>query len=225
MNENLKQLLAVRSVINKDVVDKTMEAFTEIKRQLALFEKKIRSEIQDLDSRIKIIYTDRGIYESELKVADDTLIFIMHTNSFTFEESHPIYKTSYISLNQTNAVCGMISIYNFMTDSFTFDRRNDTGQLIARIFVNREGHFFVEGMRQIGILFNDFNRMVINPENIEQIIESCVTFSLDIEVKVPPFDSMKQISVLDAIAVNLQSAINAGSRLGFKYQGDNNFKS
>jgi hypothetical protein len=167
------------------------------------------------------LYAEKGKFEVELKVADDILIFIMHTNSFVFAPSHPIYKTNYITLKPSRATCGMISVYNFLSDSFKFDRKNDVGQLVARIFVNEENHFFVEGMKQIGILFNDLATMNLAAENIEALIEACVIYSLDIDITVPPFDSMKQITVYDVVNYNMQTAINAGSRLGFKYQGEN----
>jgi len=34
----------------------------------------------------------------------------------------------------------MISIYNFLSDSFKFNRVNDIGYLIARVFTNKENH-------------------------------------------------------------------------------------
>jgi hypothetical protein len=221
LSDKLKLLLQEKVVQQKNATDKTFEAFELIRQQLSKFEKKIHAEIPELDKRIKVGYTERGKFEVELKVADDVLIFIMHTNTFIFEPSHSIYKTNYVTLKPSRATCGMISVYNFLSDSFKFDRKNDVGQLVARIFVNEENHFFAEGMKQIGILFNDFANMNLTAENIEALIQACVVYSLDIDVHVPPFDAMKQITVYDVITYNMQTAINASSRLGFKYQGEN----
>ena len=50
----------------------------------------------------------------------------------------------------------MINIYNFLADSFKYNRLNDVGYLVGRVFLNKDLHYFVEGKRQLGFLYNDF---------------------------------------------------------------------
>jgi len=107
---------------------------------------------KEIDSRIKIKYTDRGTFEAELKIADEVIIFIMHTNAFVFDPTHSIMKSGYVSINNSNATCGMISIYNFQSDSFKYDRRNDLGIMIARMFVNKESHFLLKEKNNLGFI-------------------------------------------------------------------------
>jgi hypothetical protein len=40
---------------------------------------------------------------------------------------------------------GVVNVYNFLSDSFRYNRERDLGYLVARIFLNKEGHFFVQG--------------------------------------------------------------------------------
>lgn len=88
----------------------------------------------------------------------------MHTNAFAFDATHPLSKSNYVSLNSDRGVCGMISVYNFMADAIKFERRGEIGQLLGRIFINSENHFFVEGKKQVGILFNNFSTDIINSD-------------------------------------------------------------
>lgn len=220
-NDRLIQLLNSKAILNIETVDTTSIVFASIKKILKQFESKVKGE-GVIDSRIKITFSDRGTFEAELKIADEVIIFIMHTNAFVFDPSHPIMKSGYIGINAANATCGMISIYNFQSDSLKYDRKNDIGILIARMFVNKESHFFVEGRKQLGILYNDYSTMVSTSENLLSFIETCIVYCLEIDVAVPPIDAMKQISVFEAMAYNLQSTLTANTRLGFKFQNQAN---
>ena len=52
--------------------------------------------------------------------------------------------------NPNRGFCGLIHIYNFLNDSFKYNRVHDLGYLIGRIFINHENHFMVQGKRQLG---------------------------------------------------------------------------
>lgn len=205
----------------KDATDKSFEVFQQMKILLQKIEADLRKEIVQKDNRIKINYKDRGTFEAEIKVAEDLLVFIMHTNAFVFDQAHPVWKNSYVNLDKSRATVGMISIYNFLSDSFKFDRKNDVGHLVARLFINREGNFFAEGKKQLGVLYNDYAGMKVNDEILRSFIESCISFSLDIDISVPPFDSMKEITVFEAMVNTMQSTVTTGKRLGFKFEGEN----
>lgn len=207
--------------LTKDVTDKTFSVLQHLKSVLQKMESEFRKEVVAKDPRIKIQYRDRGTFEAELKVGEDLLIFIMHTNAFVFEAAHPVWKTGYVSLDNTRGTVGMISVYNFLSDSFKFDRRNDIGHLVARIFVNREGNFFAEGKRQLGVLFNDYANMKADDQQLRAFSEGVLMFSLDIDVNVPPFDAMKEISVYEAMVNTMQSTVTTSKRLGFKFETDN----
>ncbi len=222
-NKILSAILSKGSLA-KDVTDKTFETMQVLKRVLMKTESELRLALNKSDPRIKVQYKDRGSFEAEIKVAEDLLIFIMHTNAFVFDQAHSIWKNSYVSLDNSRGTVGMISIYNFLSDSFKFERKNDIGHLVARMFVNREGNFFVEGKRQLGILFNDYAGMKVSDASLLPFVESCISFSLDIDVNVPPFDAMKEITVFEAMVNTLQSTVATGKRLGFKFENENEFE-
>lgn len=217
----LVETILLKGGIAKDVTDKTFQVMQRLKQTLQQVESELKREVGKADARIKIQYKDRGTFEAEIKIAEDLLIFIMHTNAFVFEPAHPVWKNSYVSLDHSRATVGMISIYNFLSDSFKFDRKADVGHLVARMFINREGNFFVEGKRQLGILYNDYAVTKVSDELLRSFVESCISFSLDIDVNVPPFDAMKEITVFQAMVNTMQSSITTGKRLGFKFEGEN----
>ena len=109
MNPELIELVKTKSILNKDVTDVTFEAFSLLKKTLLHVEKTLKSHVKDY--RIKFQYRDNGTFETELKVGDDILIFMMYTNALAFDPSHAIHKSGYVTKDPSRAICGMISIY------------------------------------------------------------------------------------------------------------------
>jgi hypothetical protein len=144
----------------------------------------------------------------------------MHSNVYTFDDSHHINKSSYVKQQPFNAYCGMISIYNFLTDSFQYKRGNDLGLLIARIFINQENHFFVEGKRHLGIDFNDFDNDLIDSPRLTAIVEAAILHCLNFDIQTPPFDKVGAITVQEVMEKELATVVSTGKRLGFKFQSE-----
>ena len=136
-NQVLK-LLSEKSCMKQDVFAKTTSVFVDLKEVIKEIVEELRAVMDSKDQRVEIGYKSRGMYEAELKFAGDVLLFHMHTNVFDFDASHFIRKTSYSKENEYNTFCGMINVYNFLADSLKYNRVNDSGYLVARIFVNRE---------------------------------------------------------------------------------------
>jgi len=217
---SIVKLLGEKAVLKLDVLRKTEEAFGLFRKVVAQLQSELNNAIMHIDKRIQISYAEKGPYDLQLNFSDDILIFSMHTDVFNFENSHPIKKSSYLTEDPGRSFCGMIMIYNFLTDSFRFNRGSDVGFLIARIFVNREGHFFVEGKKQLGFLYNDFQNEKINVESIRAVIESAMLYSIHVDIYTPPFDQMKIITVQDVMDKSMAGLISTGKRLGFKMQSD-----
>jgi hypothetical protein len=195
-------------------------AFADLKSILKMMETSIRKEMSKVDKRVVVKFIDRGPYDAEFRVSDDILIFTMHTDIYTFDQSHSLWKTSYVKENNIRAFCGMISVYNFLTDSFNYNRYNDVGYLIARLFINKDSHFFVEGKRQLGFLYNDFDSSVLEKNVLKSVVESSILYSLNFDIYTPPFEEVKVLSVQDVFEKNLARMVKTGKRLGFRFQDD-----
>ena len=165
-------------------------------------------------------YHDKGEFDAELRFGGDILIFTMHTNIFEFSRDHEVMKTSYIHEKAERSYCGVIMIFNFLADSFKYNRMNDLGYMIGRIFVNSEKHYFIEGKREIGQLYNNFESSVISSDSIRTILDSAVRYTLNFDLLTPPYDSMKMLTVADIQSTLDSMKMTTGKRLGFRFQGD-----
>jgi len=169
---------------------------------------------------IKIEFIDSGKFEGRLQIAGDVLLFVMHTNIFEFPKEHPIMKSSYMKENNLRSFCGIIYVYNFLADTFKYNRTNDLGYLIARIFVNKDFHFIVEGKRQMEFLCNSFGNQVIDNLALKKILETAVEYCLDFDLLLPPYDNVKEVNFGDMQEYSSNMSLKTGKRLGFRFQAD-----
>ncbi|MCI5055622.1 MAG: hypothetical protein MRY83_05905, partial [Flavobacteriales bacterium] len=176
-----------KSAMKQQVYRNTLRVFGYLKESLKDLVRDINEKLihDDVDDNIKVEHKTRGSFETQIKVAGDILIYHMHTNIFQFDKSHGMYNSSYIKEDEQRAYCGVINIYNFLSDSLKYNRLNDSGYLVARIFINKDMHFFVEGKRQLGFLYNDFIHSVIDEEKVREILESTILYTLDFDLLTP----------------------------------------
>ena len=220
-----KKLLIVgslkdKSLLKQKVYDNTFQSFGNIKDILKNLSKELNLSIGGIDSRIRLEYTDRSNFDAQIKVAGDILLFSMHSNIFQFDREHPAWKTPYIQKNKFNAYSGIINIYNFLADSFKYSRLDDLGYLIGRIFINHENQYFVEGKRQMGMLFTNYGNEEINKQSLQLIISTAIQYSLEFDLLVPPYDTVKIATVGQAEAKIQHSRVITGKRLGFQFNSD-----
>lgn len=214
----LFDILKDRGTLHCDLEAITKESFGDIKSVLMELELELKTRMNEVDDRVTIQFVDKAPHEADLRISSDVVVFIFHTNIFTFEPNHSIWKSSYVSEDPRRGKCGMISIYNFLTDSFKYQRVYDVGYLVGRIFINHEKHFFVEGKRQLGFLFNRFETDLLSMERTKDVVQMAILQSLDFEIFTPPFNAVEQISLGMLEQKNLSESISIGKRLGFKYQ-------
>ena len=218
--ELIIKTLQEKSSMKQDVYVNTFRAFTSLKSTAKQTVAELAKVIATIDKRVVIEYKEKGEFEFELRVAGDLLIFAMHTNIFEFDRGHNVWKSSYIKEDHSRSFCGMINIYNFLNDSFKYSRVNDLGYVIGRIFINKENHYFVEGKRQLGFLYNDFVHASVDNIALKSVLESTILYCLNFDLFTPPFDAIKEISVLDMQSASDSMQIKTGKRLGFRFQAD-----
>ena len=215
------ETLKTKACLKQDVFKKTIEVFKTFKTEAEKLTDELKTEMEKVDKDVIVSFIDQSEYEFHIKFGGDILVFYMHTNVFDFEKKHPIWKTSYLMDDELRAYCGMINVYNFLADSFKYNRLNDVGYLVGRFFLNKDLHYFVEGKRQLGFLYNDFVNEVINNNKIRSIIESSILYSMDFDLLTPHYDTMKVVSVNEVNEATSAMSIKTGKRLGFKFQADN----
>jgi hypothetical protein len=219
--ELIVKLLKEKTSLQLDVRKNMADAFVMMKETLQEVAKGLAQKAASFDKRINVSYNEKNEFEATLTVAEDVLVFYMQSNVFVFDQSHQVWQNSYVKNNEGNAYCGIITIYNFLSDSFIYNRTNDSGYLIARIFVNHEMHYFVEGKRQLGFLYNDFPNAVLDKKAMVEIINSAIIYTLAFNLFVPPFDNIKEVSVSTMEEETNRMQFQTGKRLGFRFSADN----
>ena len=210
-----------KSTLKQDLFSNTLLNFKVMKQVLKEIGDDLKSKMEAVDERVVVEYRDVDEYEAHLRIAGDIIIFNMHTNVFKFDNQHSLWKTSYLKADESKGYTGIINIYNFLNDSLKFNRLNDSGYLIARLFINKENHYMIEGKRQLGFLYNDLMNSIIDKDEIRSIVQSVVLYTLDFDLFVPPYNLVKEVSVNDIKQISDGLKLKTAKRLGFKFEADN----
>ncbi|HUN13667.1 MAG: hypothetical protein HFJ82_07700 [Alistipes sp.] len=210
--------LVRKSTLKQKVFDHTFAVFNLLKETLL----EMASELDDqldgrLDRRVRIEYRDRGKFEVQLQVANDVLIFQMHTDVFDFDAQHPVRQTPYVQADAENAYCGVVNIYNFLSDSFKFNRNADEGYLIGRLFINRERRYFVEGKGQTSLRAADFGRAEIDRDALVTVLEEAIDFALGFDLLTTPYETLARVTVDQFNTKMDNSKFVTGKRLGYEF--------
>lgn len=218
---NVLNDLVTKTNLKQEVYKNTLKTFGVLKDVLRELADEYREKLKgQVDDHVLPVFTEKGMFEAEFRIGGDTLIVSMHSNVFVFDRDHPIWKLEYIKNDKLNSYCGVFNIYNFLSDSFKYNRTQDLGYLVARIFVNRENHFFVEGKRQSSDLVKDLGTDELSAENLKEIIETALHYTINFDLLVPPYDQVK-IATVEQMEVEIShSKIQTGKRLGFKFNSD-----
>ena len=221
LKASLKDLVFTKSELKQNVYQATKDTFElfrkETRELIELFRERCRAE----GRQVAFEFTDRGDFEFEVKFAGDILLFMMHTNVFEFSRDHQVMKTPYVREDPRRSYCGVIHIYNFLADSFAYQRDNDLGYMIGRVFINNEKHYFIEGKRELGMLYTNFNTSTVTPESVQGIVESAIEYTTNFDLLTPPYDEVKLVSVGEMRTNFDKKSLVTGKRLGFRFQADN----
>ena len=220
LSPTLKDLVFDKSDLKQLVFRNTKESFELFRNTtrdlVAQFQQQAKAEGRE----VRFDFTDRGDFEFEVKFAGDVLIFVMHTNVFEFSRDHQVMKSPYIREDKNRSYCGVIRIYNFLADSFLYQREQDLGYMIGRVFVNNEKHYFIEGKRELGMLYNNFCNALITNESVQSIVESAIEYTTNFDLLTPPYDEVKLVSVGEMRNDFDKKSMATGKRLGFRFQAD-----
>ncbi|MBO5814369.1 MAG: hypothetical protein J6R13_07655 [Alistipes sp.] len=221
LREKILATIINKSTLKQHIFDNTFASFNELKD--VLFE--IASELDDdldgkLDKRVRIEYRDRGKFEAQLQVASDLLIFRMHTDVFEFDSKNVVWQNEYVQSERDNAYCGVIDIYNFLSDSFKFNRNADEGYLIGRIFNNREKCYYDEGKRQALVRAANFGQEKITREALVSIMEAAIHYAINFDLLVPSYEDNNRVTVDQFNTKMDNSKFTTGKRLGYEFNVD-----
>lgn len=215
-NKNIVELLKSRSILKQEVYKKTLKQYCKFRKIIEAELEAFKEEIND--ERVRLKYDDNGDFETHAYVGSDVLVFNMHSNVFTFPDNSSIWKNSYIEEDKERGYFGIINVYNFLADSFLQKRMNDAGYLIGRIFINKDGHFMVEGKGELGYLFRNIRSNQFNEEAMKMIFEISVKHAAEFDLHTPPYQNVSIVNVMQIKSSTSAQELKTGKRLGFKFQ-------
>lgn len=223
IEENRKAILDLllnKAALKQDIAEDVTEIFK-------MFKATIKEELESLkehvsDPRIRLFSKAIGDFEKHAYVGSDLLIFHQHNNVFRLPDDNPLWGTRYFKEDDSRGFFGVIYIYNFLAQSYLQNRTQDEGYLIARIFVNKEGHFMIEGKGQLGYLFRDVENMVLTQEAVKMIVQLSFVFAIEFDLLVPPYNYVDELTVGEAQLISNNLQIQTGKRMGFKMKTEDN---
>ena len=222
MEDEIIKLLKEKASNKQLVYRLTQSVFSDFQKTLKQKAARIHKTVASEDKNIEISYSSKGKFEAQIKFSGETLLFHMHSNVFDFPANHSMRKTKYIKEDQLRSFCGVIHVYEFLSDSLKYNRVNDSGYLIARIFINKDKHFFVEGDNEVGFLFNNFINEEINIDQINKIIDVLMMYSLNFDLQTPNFNDVREVFIHQILDMSNNQKIRTAKRMGYKFSFETN---
>ncbi len=222
--ERLKTLVHEKCSLKQDVYAETLKGFKVLKSAIKQTVSSIEGSVCSVDERVVVEYREQGNFESVVTIGGDTVVFHMHSNVFAFPSDHMIHKSPFIQRTDKSAYFGVINVYNFLSDSFRYQRLNDLGYLIARIFISKDGHFFVEGKGQLSYRFNDISIQQVDTEQFKQVIEAAMIYVMNFDLYSPPYHAVQEISLMQVMELNNNMKMRTAKRLGFRFESEQKVK-
>ena len=214
-----EQLLAKASA-KQAIFRNTKEIFEKFKTYLNELTTQVEEKVTACDNCIGVSYKENNDFEAQIQFSGDVLVFNMHTNVFTFEEENLIHTTEYVKNDPFNAYCGMIEVYNFLSDSLKYQRMNDTGYLICRIFINKDSSYIIEGERPMVELNKGLGNAFVDEAFIQELVHECIDYSIEFDLWAPPFQAVKEVTVSQKLLTAGLTLHQTSKRMGFKMQKD-----
>jgi hypothetical protein len=208
--EGLKQKSTTKQIIYRN----TKDTFDQLRVVAATIVDQLSKKITEVDENVIIEYRNVNDFEFQIKFSGDLLIFVMHSNVITFPDDHELMSTDYVEEDFRRRFFGHIMAYNFMADSIKYSRMTDPGYLLARLLVNVENHFYLEGVTQLELPHTDMATNLIDEKALRLFIESTMIASVNNDLMAPDIDDIKRITVKQKME---NQQVSRGQKLGFSF--------
>ncbi len=216
------KILEDKGTLKQKVFDNTLQTLKLIKQVSKELETELNEKLEKIkDARINLKFRNTGLFQAELKVAGDLLVFFMHSNIFRFPAKSKIWKVDYLKEEPANGFVGIIRIYNFLADSFKYHRTEDLGLLLSRIFVDRNNNFWLEQLSEDFKSSYMIEPQPVDKDVIRQILEQNIIFALNFDAEVLDYDQVKLTTVNEIIEAR-KIGSPTGKKVGFTLQEPSN---
>ncbi|HET9486333.1 MAG TPA: hypothetical protein VFO54_02820 [Chryseosolibacter sp.] len=209
----IKHLLESKSSAKQTAYKHICDAFSTLMREAKCIVDELKRRAKPSDKDVTVEFNIVSEQEFDVKLAGDMLIFVMSNNVVTLEDSHAIMKEDYIRENEVNRYFGQIMVYNFMAESLKHHRNNDPGYLLARLMVNHERRFFIDGERELE-RYNTMSEHPISEEDLKQVVKIVLKMAIENDLVAPAFTEVKSITLSQKRDHTLE--LGGAQKIGFR---------
>ena len=217
----IAQGLREKSSAKQAIFRATQAAFTllrQVSQQLCL--ELTQKVTTNADASVKIECLPVNEMEFHIRFSGDLLVFVMHSNIVTFPDDFEPLNTPYVEADFRRRFFGHIMAYNFMADSIRYQRLNDPGYLLGRLFINIDSHYFLEGVQQLELPGHDMGTNLVTAESLRLFVESAMIAAVNNDLIAPPLPEIQKISVKQKLE---NQQVSRGSKVGFSFTAQQNF--
>ena len=215
--------LKTKACAKQNAFRAVQEVFKNLKSETDTIATSLRERMTNVDKSIEIKLIKKNDYEFQLKVGSDILIFTLATNVVTFNDDYEVMKSDYVQEKEERKYFGQIMVYNFLADTIKYNRLEDPGYLIARLIVNYEKHFFVEGAQQLSFLFTDIVNNVITSDWLKLLVEKCIFTAIDMDLIGSSYPEIQNTNLMQKM--KNEKPMGNGKKIGFQMNYMNEIKS
>lgn len=214
--ESIVEALREKAVLKQHIFRSTIAVFQMMRVMTEDIANRLTAKFAEIDKSVVIDCTEESQFEFQIKFGGDVLMFSMQTNVQTFGAEHILSKSPYIQENAHRGYYGTITVYNFMADSVKYNRLNDAGYLLGRMMINCDGHYYIEGLRQLNFLHPDIASNVVTEDVLRGFIESAILTAIDQDLYAPAFQDVQIIP----LALKLQDQMAGAAKVGFQMKAE-----
>lgn len=220
--ELIRNMLETKSTAKQITYKNLLDAFSILAKEARRVVDEILKKSKPGDEDVTIEFIEVNEHEFHVKLAGDLLVFVLHTNVVSLAPDHPVMTEPYFQENEVNRYFGQIMIYNFMSDSFKFNRANDPGYLLARLLINHEAHYIIEGNGRLGALSNKISGGPLSEPELNVLIKIALTMAIENDLVAPPFPQVQFITVFQKNEKTQE--MGNGQKIGFRMSYENEVK-
>lgn len=215
----IQHLLESKSSAKQTAYKHICKAFSVLSDEAKNIISELRQRAKPNDRDVTVEYNTISDHEFDVKLAGDMLIFVMNSNIVTLEESHEIMTEDYIKESEVNRYFGQIMVYNFMAESLRYKRNNDPGYLLARLMVNHENRFFIEGEKDLEP-YNKISEKPLSEEDLQKVVKIVLKMAIENDLVAPPFTEVKSITLSQKRdhTIEMGGAHKIGFRMSYEHK-------
>ena len=220
--ELIRSMLETKSTAKQITYKNLLDAFSILAKEANRVIDEILKKSNVGDKDVTVEFIEINEHEFHVKLAGDLLVFVLHTNVVSLAPDNPVMEDHYFQENEVNRYFGQIMIYNFMSDSFKFNRANDPGYLLARLLINHEARYIIEGNGRLGALSNKISGGPISEPELNVLIKIALTMAIENDLVAPPFPQVQFITVHQKNEKTQE--MGGGQKIGFRMSFENEIK-